>query len=216
MCLISSLFAPILDDELSCAGAIAKHVAAGDTVRLVVLADGVTSRGAGNAEIRERNEECSKASDILGCNGEILGMPDQKLATLPLLMIAKIIESRVRDFKPEIVYTHWPADLNQDHRVVSEAVQVACRPVTGCSVKRLLFMEPLRQVRGCSPFAANWYVDIGEFIAVKLEALHAYASELQAFPHPMSPQSLASRATWHGSNIGAHAAEAFELAMEIR
>ena len=61
---------------------------------------------------------CSKASDVLGCNGDILGLADQRLDTLPLLDLTKKIEKVVREFRPDIVYTHW-------HRVVKDGVTLS-------------------------------------------------------------------------------------------
>ena len=45
---------------------------------------------------------------------------------MPRVRLAKCIESRCQDCQPDIIYTHWIGDLNQDHRRVAEAAHYAC------------------------------------------------------------------------------------------
>ena len=55
------------DEVLGCGGTIARHAAAGDTVQILFLADGETSRaGAGQAQIARREEAAGRAASILG------------------------------------------------------------------------------------------------------------------------------------------------------
>jgi LmbE family N-acetylglucosaminyl deacetylase len=107
-----------------------------------------------------------------------------------------------------------------DHRVVYQAVVTACRPQPEHSVKTLLLFEiPSStewQPPAFSPFAPNWFVDISATLAIKLDALAAYESELRDWPHPRSLKAVEHLARWRGATVGVEAAESFVLAREIR
>jgi LmbE family N-acetylglucosaminyl deacetylase len=57
-----------------------------------------------------------------------LRFEDQALDTVPFKDIILQVEYYVGKFKPTIVYCPFIGDLNRDHRIVAEAVMVACRP----------------------------------------------------------------------------------------
>ena len=43
-------------------------------------------------------------------------------------LFARVPEEFINEIKPDVVYTNFIGDLNKDHRLVSEATMVACRP----------------------------------------------------------------------------------------
>ena len=45
--------------------------------------------------------------------------------SIPQLKIVKLIERNVAKVKPDIVYTHFPSDINKDHEVIAKATLVA-------------------------------------------------------------------------------------------
>ena len=63
---------------------------------------------------------------------------DQKFDMQPLLEHIQRIEAWIAELQPEIVYSHWRGDMNRDHQIIAEAVEVACRPLHGCPVKSVL------------------------------------------------------------------------------
>src|SRR6185295_6403355 len=132
------VFAAHPDDELlGLGGTIARHGAAGDEVTAVITAEGTAGNPAEGAA-RRLEEHAQAAARILGVSDlRFLRLPDQRLDTLPLLEITERVEAVVREIAPEVVYTHHWGDLNRDHRIVSEAVQVACRPVGTAYPRRL-------------------------------------------------------------------------------
>lgn len=131
------------DEALGCGGAIAKHSSVGDTVHVVFVADGVTSRpGVGGAELAQRQQATEAASHILGIRSiTFLGLSDNRLDSLPLLDIVQPLEAIVAQLSPELVYTHHYGDLNVDHRVTHQAVMTACRPMPGATVREILTFE---------------------------------------------------------------------------
>lgn len=213
------------DDELlGCGGTLGRHVAAGDEVWAIILADGVSSRGAPVEEeaISEREAAARSAANILGIQHLSLHrLPDNRLDTMPLLDLVRLIEERISEIAPDTVYTHHAGDLNIDHRLVHQAVVTACRPQPGFAAARLLFFETASSTEwqtpsSAVPFLPNWFVDITDTLDVKLRALRAYEREMVPWPHPRSYQAVEHLARWRGATIGCAAAEAFILGREIR
>lgn len=216
------------DDEiLGCGGTIAWHIKNGDTVGVLIMADGITSRSGGNAhnpmpELKDRQRSAFNAAKVLGVQDlTFLSYPDNRMDTVAQLDIVRDIEKQLDQRKPNIVYSHHASDVNIDHRIVHEAVVVACRPQPGNSVRRLLFFEIMSSTEwqpavSRSSFQPNWFIDISQVLDLKLEALAAYRSELREFPHPRSLAAVEHLARWRGASVGVPAAEAFELGRYIQ
>jgi LmbE family N-acetylglucosaminyl deacetylase len=215
------------DEVLGCGGTAARWAAEGRAVHILLMADGETSRSAdatpstGQAKVQARNAAAYRACEILGSTSvEILALPDNRLDTLDLLSIVQAVEVFVEKHQPATVLTHHSGDVNVDHRIVHDAVVVACRPQPDHPVKELLFFEAAsstewRPPASGLPFNPNYFVDISATMDKKLAALRAYGSELRQFPHPRSLQAVAALAQWRGATVGVHAAEAFELGRRL-
>lgn len=180
---------------------------------VIILADGVTSRAApGQVAVPtsslQRRQHAVAALRILGVQQWGFGdWPDQKLDTVPRLALIKDIEQAVQSFQPSIVYTHWSGDRNIDHRIVSDAVMVACRPQPGCTVKRVLFFEVPSSTEWGNGFDPNYFVPVS--LDKKTRALLEYRDELRAAPHPRSLDGVRTLAKWRGATVGTDTAEAF-------
>jgi LmbE family N-acetylglucosaminyl deacetylase len=215
------------DEVLGCGATIARHAKDGDSVHIVILAEGVTSRdeqrdrSVRNAELFELVAAAQKSKKILGAESlELHDFPDNRMDSVDLLDIVKVIEKHISLREPEIIYTHNSGDVNIDHRCIHEAVIIACRPIPSQTVKTILFFEVPSstewQTPGSAPqFAPNWFVDVSETLEVKLEALNAYESEMRPWPHPRSLEALEHLARWRGATIGTDAAEAFVIGRNI-
>jgi LmbE family N-acetylglucosaminyl deacetylase len=217
------------DDEiLGCGGAIARHVQQGDRVAVVILGEGVTSRSAHGMpdqdleKLRDLSMATQRACAILGVRDVALNdFPDNRMDSLALLDVVKLIEVHIARVRPTVIYTHHGGDVNIDHQVTYQAVVTACRPQPGHPVRTLLTFETLSSTEWQPPlagvsFAPNWFVDINETLALKLAALDEYVSELRPWPHPRSISAVEHLARWRGSMVGLEAAEAFALARTIR
>ena len=124
------------DEVLGCGGSMAKWSQAGHEVHVLILAEGATSRD----DVRnrgERSEELSalksgacQAGEILSVKSvQVLDMPDNRMDSIDLLDVVKVIEREIEKTNPEMVVTHHAGDVNIDHRVIHEAVVTACRPL---------------------------------------------------------------------------------------
>lgn len=210
------------DEALGCGGTIAKHVASGDHVHVVFVADGVTSRpGAGKDELVRRQQATENARNILGISTTaFLDLPDNRLDSLPLLDIVQPLEAIISKRLPEIIYTHHYGDLNVDHRLVHQAVMTTCRPLPGNTVREILTFEVMSSTEwsstGLTPFLPNLFVDISAHMQTKLQAIEAYALEMRAPPHSRSAQHMQCLAQHRGSCVGINAAEAFMVMRALR
>jgi LmbE family N-acetylglucosaminyl deacetylase len=215
------------DEVLGCGGTIARHADSGDQVQVLIVAEGATSR----QRRRDRNEATQKltelakaarhASAILGAQDvELLDLPDNRLDSLDRLDLIKQIEEQIARYQPEVVYVHHAGDVNVDHRRLHEAVVTACRPTPGQPVRQLLSYEVASstewQPPGSAPaFQPNWFVDISAQWPRKRQALQAYATEMQAWPHARSIDAIEHQARWRGAQAGVEAAEAFYLLRQL-
>jgi len=210
------------DEVLGCGGTIARHVAEGDVVHVVFIADGVSSRdGEFQQELSERQCAQKKAIKILGIDSSFsLGFPDNRLDSVALLDIVQPIERLVNDIRPSVVYTHHHGDLNVDHRVTHQAVLTACRPQPSCSVGEILTFEVMSSTEcaGISQpaFEPNVFVDISLYLLQKIKALEAYHMEMRKAPHSRSIDNLKALSTYRGHSVGVFAAEAFMAIRSLR
>lgn len=209
------------DETLGAGGTIAKHIASGDSVSVLILGEGVASR-------KEQREDYAKERDSLRADAKralaklgvkdvtFLDFPDNSFDTVPLLKIIKAVENIVSEKKPELVYTHHRGDLNIDHRRTFEAVLTACRPL-GSSVRKIMCFEVLSSTEWNvgSSFIPNALVDITDVFEKKIAALREYQSEMRQYPHPRSLEGAEILAKTRGLVIGRKAAEAFEIVREI-
>ena len=125
-----------------------------------------------------------------------------------------------KKLQPELVYTHSGADLNIDHRVVSNAVLTVFRPEPNEKCKELRLFEVAsatdygnHAVTGS--FAPNLFVNISQEWPSKLRALEAYSSEMRNYPHSRSIKGIENLAKLRGNQIGYELAEAFEVLRKI-
>ena len=132
----------------------------------------------------------------------------------------KEIESNIKTFMPDIIFTHHVGDLNIDHKIVNQAVVTASRPQNKCSVKSLLFFETLSSTEWQIPdyvtsFSPNMFVDISDYLETKVKAMECYHQELREWPHPRSVKGINTLAFLRGSTAGVNAAEAFIIGRYI-
>ncbi len=210
------------DDELlGVAGTIARHVDDGDEVTCVVCSEGATARYEADAA-NALQEAGRKAANVLGVREiRFLGFRDQHLDAQPVLTVIQAVEAVMRDVVPCIVYTHHWGDVNRDHKVVNEAVMVACRPVGDHHPRAVFLFETPSSTEWSWPdpasaFLPNHFVDVSATIERKLEAMACYPTELRPPPHPRALESLRTRAAYWGQLVGRAYAEPFVVARQVR
>lgn len=192
-----------------CGGTLKSHAAVGQRVVVVTYTNGVPG-GVGMTPVLT---QCGAACGILGAEHmeprETYGTgattlwrhKDEKLDTVGVYEAAAALEDLLddADFDPAIVYTHSPADTNQDHRAIAAVVDVATRrwAAQGHPVRAVYAGEvPGSTTRGFRPAR---FVEL-DVIAqqAKQAALAAYTAITRNPPHPLSWGMVETRLRWWG------------------
>lgn len=182
------------DVELGCGGTLARHVAAGDHVHVLVLSDGAS--GAGDP--RTRQGEARRAAEVLGFDLELAGLPDGDLPAHQRDLVRRV-EAAIHRVAPHRIYTHTEFDTHQDHRAVARATWAAAR--AGGDV--LGYESP-----SSYDFRADVHVDITDALEKKVEALRAHGSQVAA-SRTVDLDAVRARAGHRGFEARTGAAEAF-------
>lgn len=216
------------DDEILGVGAtVVKHIKNGDECNALILGEGMTSRydNRNMADInivRELHKATFNAAKVIGFKEVFLeSLPDNRFDSVDLLDIIKVIEEYLEKLKPDIIYTHHGGDLNVDHRKTYEAVLTATRPIDGNQYpKEIYCFETVSSTEWnfeySNCFRPNYFVDVTDFLEVKLKAMECYKGELKQFPHPRSIDNLEVSAKKWGSVVGKKYVEAFEISRIIK
>lgn len=185
---------------------------------------------SGKAEVRQfRPSDAELAADttssqeILGAHPPILGdFPNIRFNTVPHVELVQFIEKVIVEVRPDIIFTHFPYDLNNDHQQVSAACQAASRLFQRRSdvkpISALYFMEILSSTEWAFPVNANsfmpdTFVEVGkELIELKIKALNQYRGVMREYPHPRSVEVLTGLAAYRGAQAGMKYAEGFKTA----
>lgn len=156
------------DIEIGCGGALLRHRANGDQVKMLVLTGG--GRGgdinSGNL-VFTRMKEAKTAADLIDATLILWDYTDTEIPETYALV--EKIERIVNEFKPDRVYIPYGQDTHQDHRVTSNVAKSACR-----KVKQILEYE---EPSSYNSFTANYWIDITDHIEKKLEAIKAHVSQ---------------------------------------
>ncbi len=211
------------DDEiLGCCGTLLK-LKNNYNINVIFMSDGISSRYKKEAPTKKkanRIKECLNVFKYLKLRKPIFyDFPDNKLDSIPIINLIKIIEKNIKKLKPEIIITHFENCLNVDHQIVFKALITAARPIGNSTVKKILSFEIPSSTNWAlfktNSFVPNYYVDISKNIKKKLKALSLYKSELRKFPHSRSVKHVKNLAQLRGSDCGVSYAEAFILVRNI-
>ncbi len=209
------------DDEILGAGAtLYKLAKEGHTVNVCILSGAANTR-ENRPKIKELKANIVSASKILGVKKVIIGdFPNVEFNAVPHLKLVQMIENVLTITKAEVVFTHHPSDLDNDHLHTSQACQAAVRLFQRNNditpIKEFLFLEVPSSTdwglnKSLNPFNPNTFIEVGEeSINKKLEALSQFAGVMQEYPHPRSLEAIKGLAAYRGSQSGMVYAEAFE------
>jgi len=181
------------DDESSASGTVAKYVDRGHDATIVVATRG--GRGHWEMEpeelMRTRSEEMRRAAGILGADLVFMDHPDASIPGGDTLR--EELVDVVRRLKPDVLLTHHPLVLRDDHRRVglaaSDAALKASLPlhVTGYPAHRpapevYFFGSPM------TPIEPDIYIDVTDYMDVKFEAFRQHVSQWQRWGAPPEEQ----------------------------
>ena len=211
------------DEVLGAGGLIYKLIKSGNKVRICYMCSDAAARKTSTKLVSIR-DQAIRSARVLGLSKDdlIFGEFDNiKMNVVPHLDLVKFIESAIKDYKPNIVITHFPNDLNSDHKITSECCDEAIRyfqrnNINMC-IEKYLYMEVLSSTDWVikDQFIPNCFYEINEdSLNKKIEALKEYDSAIREIPHPRSEMNIKSLATVRGCQCGYNYAEAFMIAFE--
>ena len=212
------------DDEVLGAGAtIYKLTRQGHEVSVLIM-NGKAQARAYRPTDTELESDVMACMDVLGVKRVYTGdFPNIQMNTVPHLHLVQKIEGCMVDCEAQVLITHHPADLNNDHHQTSLACQAASRLFQRRNdvpaLQELLYMEvPSATEWGLdnasNPFRPDTFVEVGrEAVEKKIEALSRYRGVMRPFPHPRSSEALMGLAAYRGGQSGCIYAEAFECAI---
>lgn len=192
------------DIELGCGGALAKHVAEGDTVYVYVATkSGYTSYN--NIEIRSDSIAIREGESAMLLLGAILIQGDFKTLDVEFVDrlnvdILKIVEGKEID----TAYIHWRGDIHHDHASVSKASLHSCRHVNRILMYRSNWYHSSLDFRG------NFYIDISNYMDKKRQIILEHKSELER-TNKKWIEFWDNEATNCGLKVGVRYAEVFEV-----
>ncbi len=214
------IVAPHPDDEvLGCGGTIRRMVNDGHEVAVAIVTKGTPLFP--ESQVRQVREEARRAAEVLGSSLCFLDLPVTTLHLIPEAQINKVFIDLIAERKPDTVLLPFISDRHEDHRQVFDAVMVAMRPNgRGAGVRRIACYETVSETHWAAPgiekaFEPNWYVDIGTTLAVKLEAMRCYQSQLAENIPARSLEAIEALARFRGSIMGLPAAEAFHIIRDL-
>ncbi len=210
------------DETLGCGATAVALAALGVSVRTCILSGRADARQNRPTD-PELEHDTKRAHRILGLEPPILGnFPNILFNTVPHLGMVQFIEAAMTQVHADVIFTHHPADLNNDHMQTSQACQAAARLFQRNpkfpQLRGLYFIEVLSSTdwafpSGLNAFRPDTFFEIGEeFLNCKLEALRAYRGVMRPFPHPRSEEVVRSLAAFRGGQSGMRYAEAFQTA----
>ena len=202
------------DDELlGCGGTIIKHIEKGDKVFVCIV---TVSDSRWGLEYKEKKiEEAKIVDEHLGITQRFYcNLPTTALNSLPSYQINGKLKDVFDIVNPNVVYTHFGNDVNEDHRVIFNSVLVCARPVVNPISVRCF--ETLSSTEwGGSGFFPNFYVVLQKkHLLKKAAAFNIYESEVKQYPHPRSLKGIKNLAKKRGNDICKKYAEAFIIIKE--
>lgn len=193
------------DAELGVGGTIAKHADNGDEVRLLIITHSGYSDYDGNI-VRTKETakiESDRATKILGIKKiDCLNYETKKV--FYNVELIEDINKYVDSFNPDIIYTHWEGDINQDHEAIAKATFVGARKYN----KILKYKSNWHTTN--VDFKGNFFVDITNQFDRKMRAIAEHKSEVNKRGN-IWQEYFKCEAIKNGIEIGVEYAEKFEI-----
>jgi len=170
--------APHPDDlEIGCGGTLAEHAARGDEVHVFITTFGDVG---GNPNTRQAEQEA--ASHILGVK-EVHwgGFSDTKLPEHAQALM-DVLETVIAAIQPDTVYVNYSEDTHQDHRTLAQVARSVTRYIAN-----VLYYETPSSMN----FEPSVFMDIHDVINLKIKALEAHASQVEATHVPLNILEIA-------------------------
>ena len=195
------------DEVLGCGGVIQRHVNQGDSVDVCIVTIAPDPEWSDEYRINkiEEQKEVDKLLEI--SNRYFFNYLALTLNTIDRGRFNWHFYKIIEQVRPDIIYTHYNRELNEEHNLVSMATLVGSRIPN----KATIYMYETPSTRfSLTPFKPNYYVILNsEQVEKKIKAFKIYSSEVKRQPHPRSIPGIKNLIYSRGDEIGKFYAEAF-------
>lgn len=211
------------DEVLGAGGTTYRLTQSGNDVDICIMSGKAAAR-AFRPEDNELAADMYRSFAVTGIGKSYIGdFPNIKFNNVDHLSLVQFIEAAIKDSQPDVIITHHPGDVNNDHLHTSIACQAAIR-----LFQRRPEIKPLSEFwymevpsstewcvnEGLNKFNPDIFVEIGkDGVEKKLEALAAYGGVQRPYPHPRSNEAVEGLALYRGGQSGCNYAESFQLAL---
>lgn len=219
------IVAPHADDEvLGCGGFIQYMQSKGAKIYVAIM----TNAHIGAPELFSYEDVCKvrdeakRAHRLLKITETFFyDFPAPVLDQFPNYKISNALFSLVSKLGITTVCVPHRGDIHKDHRAVFEAALVACRPINGILVRKVMSYETLSETEWAPPFGDDAFIPnvfyglSNEQMNVKLEAMRYYESQLKSPPSPRSLEIIKALGQFRGATVEQNYAEAFMMIRDI-
>lgn len=184
------------DLEIACGGTLSRLCDEGHHVHAIIMSDG---RAGGDNAVRP-GEARAGASTMGLCSIEVHSFTDTRLEQHGVEMV-RIIEDKINQIHPDVIFTHSIHDQHQDHQAVHLAVLRAARKHPSI----LCYESP----SVTSEFSPQLFVDITNYLDIKVRAVADHRD--QAGKRYLRHDRLRGTANFRGAQGKVELAEGFEV-----
>ena len=209
------------DETLGCGGTILRLVNEGCEVFWLILTDINESVNFSPLKKEAREREIKEVANLYGFKGVFnLGIEPCTLDQVSKTVLLEKISNVIKQIGPEVIYLPFAFDVHSDHRVAFDALYSCTKTFRYPSIKRIYMMETLSETEFAPSFQAtsfipNSYVNISQYLDLKLQIMKIFKSELGEHPFPRSLEGIRALAVYRGAASGFKYAESFMLLKDI-
>ena len=215
------IVSPHADDEtLGCGGTILKHKKNKDKVIWLIVTKINKKGNYSENQIKLRKNEIIEVKKEYGIDKvyELNYIPSS-LTYNHLGQLISNFQEIIEFEKPDQLYIPHKFDIHSDHRVVCNAINPFTKTFRYPFIKKIIAYETLSEtnfiLNSNEQFVPNLWIDISNFIDIKIKISKIYKSEFFKHPFPRSEDSLKSLAIYRGSQINVKFAESFMILKQL-
>jgi LmbE family N-acetylglucosaminyl deacetylase len=205
------------DETLGVGGTLLKHKNKGDEIYWLIVTNIFENQGFTKERVASRQLEIDRVAELFRFKRVFkLNIPTMSISSETIISLIPRISQVFQEIQPEIIYTLNRSDAHSDHRYLSEAVMACTKSFRYPYIKKVLMYECISETEFAPSypekvFIPNYYVDISDFIDMKIAIMKVFESELAPAPFPRSEENIRALARFRGSTVGCHFAEAFQV-----
>lgn len=203
------------DIEFGCGGTLINHKEFGDKVIYVCMTDTESVDATKGKVIRSESElksETQCAADVLGVDN-IFYLPFKDLHVPFSFDSVSRLETLIKQYQIDTIYTHWSGDSNQDHISTFKTTMAAAR-----YVKNIYCYEQIPIPRQSeNPMNINYFVDIDNTFDQKIVSAECHKSQFEKYKQVGFDvtKNLKLMAQYRGIQANCEYAEGFHIIKKV-